>query len=690
VIASWLTENPLAVFALLLGVSVVVPPLVRRLHLPDLVGLLMAGVLIGPFGLGWLNQEEPTVKLLSDVGVIYLLFIAGLEIDLAEFACIRLRSFRFGLLTFALPMAGGLLLGLGFGYSLLSAVLIGSILSSHTPLGYPIVRSYGAMREEAVTVAIGGTILTDIAALVVLALCMGLARGDLTAIGVVALLLRVVVYAALVVLVITRVGKALVQRNFNNDSPLFVAVLLAVFLAALAAELAGVEKIVGAFLAGLAVNAVLPEGRVKEQVIVVGASLFIPVFFIDLGLMLNLPVFARTMVGSLFALLLIAILIGSKGLAAWWAGRLYRYNDAQILTLWSLSLPQVAATLAATFVGFRGGLLDEQMLNSVLALMVVTASLGPWLTARAMPRLGAASAVALTPATDGQLALQRQGLAVLVPIANPDQERRLLELARLLAGADAAPAGRLLPLKVVAPERAAAGRTWLQQAQALALAQQSGQPLLRVDSDGALGIARVALEQDADLVVMGLAAPDRLGPRLLGEWLFGDLVDATCRLVSCPVVVARLLQDPSASQRLLVPIKDLSAAALEQVQLAERLATSRTQTRSQSGASTAAQAGATITVLHLHDPHLPAAERDQLKAHLQRWGEGPVPVEIVLQPSQAIEADLLAASASHDLVILRSQRRVVAGLPIAASDRVGRLLRRLNCSTLVISDPLHS
>lgn len=686
-IASWLTENPLAVFALLLGVSVLVPPLVRRLHLPDLVGLLMAGVLIGPFGLGWLNQEEPTVKLLSDVGVIYLLFIAGLEIDLAEFARIRLRSFRFGLLTFALPMAGGLLLGLGFGYSLLSAVLIGSILSSHTPLGYPIVRSYGAMREEAVTVAIGGTILTDIAALVVLALCMGLARGDLTAIGVVALLLRVVVYAALVVLVITRVGKTLVQRNVNNDSPLFVAVLLAVFLAALAAELAGVEKIVGAFLAGLAVNAVLPEGRVKEQVIVVGATLFIPVFFIDLGLMLNLPVFARTMAGSLFALLLIAILIGSKGLAAWWAGRLYRYNGAQMLTLWSLSLPQVAATLAATFVGFRGGLLDEQMLNSVLALMVVTASLGPWLTAQAMPRLGAAAAAALTPANDGQLALRRKGLAVLVPIANPEQERRLLELARLLAGIDTAPAGRapagrLLPLKVVAPERAAAGRAWLQQAQA----QPVGQPLLRVDSDGALGIARAALEQDADLVVMGLAAPDRLGRRLLGDWLFGDLVDATCRLVSCPVVVARLQQAPSASQRLLVPIKDLTAAALEQFQLAERLASSRCQ----AGASTAAQAGATITVLHLHDPHLPAAERDQLLAQLQRWGEGPVPVEIVLQPSQAIEADLLAASASHDLVILRSQRRVVAGLPIAASDRVGRLLRRLNCSTLVISDPLRS
>ena len=437
-------------------------------------------------------------------------------------------------------MLGGLLLGLGFGYSLLSAVLIGSILSSHTPLGYPIVRSYGAMREEAVTVAIGGTIVTDIAALVVLALCMGLAQGNLSALGVGWLLLRVGIYAALVVLVITRLGRSLVQRSVNNDSQLFVAVLLAVFLAALAAELAGVEKIVGAFLAGLAVNAVLPEGRVREQVIVVGASLFIPVFFIDLGLMLDLPVFARTMVGSPFALLLIATLIGTKGLAAWWAGRFYGYGRAQILTLWSLSLPQVAATLAATFVGFRGGLLDAQVLNGVLALMVVTASLGPWLTARAIPLLPRPE----PPPFKGPL--KRRGLAVLVPITNPAWERGLIELAGLLANGKGAVPGRLMPLKVVTPEQSGAGRQWLQ----------------RSGSDIAGGIAAAALEQDADLVVMGLEPAAGLG-----RWLFGDLVEATCRQVACPVVVARLHGDPASIRRLLVPIKHLTAAALEQFQL---------------------------------------------------------------------------------------------------------------------------
>ena len=688
--AAVLASSPLATFALLLAISVLVPPLIRRLGLPDLVGLLAAGVLLGPHAAGWLSEDSPTVRFLADVGVIYLLFIAGLEIDLAQFQRIRARSFRFGLLTFGLPMAAGMALGLGFGYSALSAVLIGSILASHTPLGYPIVRSYGAMREESVTVAIGGTIFTDIAALLVLALCMGVSRGDLSALSVTGLLLKVAVYGALVVLLITRFGRVLVQRSVNSDSQLFVAVLLALFAAALGAGLAGVEKIVGAFLAGLAVNAVLPDGRVKEQVVFVGATLFIPVFFIDLGLLLDVPVFAATVVGSAFAVALIATLIASKGVASWWAGKLYGYNGPQVLTLWSLSLPQVAATLAATFVGFRGGLLDERMLNSVLALMVVTATLGPWLTGVAMPRLAAASAAGLSVDQGGQLALVKRALRVLVPIANPAHQSDLMALASLLSGGSEGHQGRLLPLSVVSPRQVhptgradqelmaaiSSGRVQLQSAIAeLAPGSCPAQPLLRVDGDVAAGIARSALEQGADLVLMGMAEPARLG-----RWLFGDLVDATCRLTHCPLVVARLLAPPDQLQRLLVPLKDLTAAALEQFQLAERIASA---------------VGGSITLLHLHDPRLSALELGQLAAQLERWrpqassSEAAVPLEIRLLPNHGVESGIHQQGQQHDLVILRSQRRLVAGLPIAASDRTSRLLRLLERSVLVISDPLH-
>ncbi|MFM7675977.1 MAG: universal stress protein [Synechococcus sp.] len=206
-------------------------------------------------------------------------------------------------------------------------------------------------------------------------------------------------------------------------------------------------------------------------------------------------------------------------------------------------------------------------------------------------------------------------------------------------------------------------------------------PLLRVDQEVAGGIARAALEQGADLLMVGVGSPARLG-----RWLFGDLVDALCRQAHCPVVVTRLRQEPRQLRRRLVPIKDLSASALEQVQLAERIAASLAD---------APPPAVRITLLHLHDPGLPAAERQHLREQLRQWlprGEGTrerVGVDVQAHPSLLVESEILSQPRQHDLVILRSQRRLVAGLPIAASDRASRLLRRLTSSTLVISDPLH-
>jgi nucleotide-binding universal stress UspA family protein len=471
-------------------------------------------------------------------------------------------------------------------------------------------------------------------------------------------------------------------------------VLLALFLAAVGAELAGVEKIVGAFLAGLAVNGVLPDGRVKEQVVVVGASLFIPLFFIDLGLLLDVPVFLSTMTGSAFAVALILSLIASKGLASWWSGLLYRYDGPQMLTLWSLSLPQVAATLAATYVGFRQGLLDERMLNSVLALMVVTATLGPILTTVAMTRMASRRARDLSLQESGQLALVRRALRVLVPISNARSEELQLALAARLIDGEAGRQGAVLPLSVVSPRRAEAGRgphqvvhralaegrQLLERADAFtAAAGVPSRSLLRVDNDIPGGIARTALEQGADLVLVGVGA----GPRL-GRWLFGDLVAAICRQAHCPVVMAKLREDPATFRRLLVPVKDLSSGALEQFQLAERLL-----------ASCPAGEGAAITLLHVHEPWLPQSERDRLARQLQGWippasGDARrVTVSVELQADPNVSEVIERSSESHDLVILRSLRRLVEGLPIPASDQATGLLRRLSCSVLVISDPLH-
>ncbi|MGL6133003.1 MAG: universal stress protein, partial [Prochlorococcaceae cyanobacterium] len=271
-------------------------------------------------------------------------------------------------------------------------------------------------------------------------------------------------------------------------------------------------------------------------------------------------------------------------------------------------------------------------------------------------------------------------------VSNPDTEAPLLQLAHLLMGGDADQPGELLPLAVVSTRQGQGGgpslpalasamvqaRSLLQRAEAISKPWQVPcRSLLRVDQDLAGGIALVAVEQASDLVLMGLTPPSPLG-----RWLFGDLVDATCRQAPCPVVVAHLPRPPEELRRLLVPIKDLTAGAMEQFQLAQRLAMALQ---------------GEITLLHLHDPRLSRLERQTLLKELQHWQPTAMaaPLKVVLQSHQGVESAIVAASRSHDLVILRSQRRLVAGLPIPASDLTSQLLRRLTGAVLVISDPLH-
>ncbi|QEY33292.1 cation:proton antiporter [Synechococcus sp. RSCCF101] len=686
-----LADQPLSIFALLLAITVVVPPLVRRLGLPELVGLLLAGIAAGPHVAGWLDPASETVELLSEIGAVYLLFTVGLEIDLDEFSRVRGRSALFGVLVFVLGVSTGFGIGWGFGYPLVACLLLGALMATHTPLGYPIVRSYGAMADESVIVSVGSTILTDIAALLLLAVGLGMGRGSLSGEGLAGLLLGIGLFAVVVVWGIRWSGRRLIQMGLSDDNRLFLAVLLALFLASLGAELAGVEKIVGAFLAGLAVNSVLPEGRVKEQVIFVGGVLFIPIFFIHLGLLLDLGGLLNTLASAEFTVVMLVGAIASKGLASALAGRLFGYSRPQVLMMWSLAMPKVAATLAAAFVGFRAGLLDERVLSSVLAVMVVTATLGPILTARAVPRLVEGDPLqsledeGQDPDWNHSGAVAPRSLTVLVPIANPRTEAGLLAMAARLLPGEGGGAGSLVPLAVVCPSleerrgglgRAmAAARARLRMADALGgELQVPTSTMLRLDEDIPGGMSRSALERGADLVLMGGRRPDRLR-----RWLFGDLVDGVCRTAHCPVVVVSLQGlDPGGIRTVLVPLKDLSASAREQFGLALRLLGTNSQ--------------GVITLLHVHDPRLGSAERSRLRQELEHWAPpraGHPRVRAVVLPGPGVEEAIRRLSGSHELVILRSQRRKVAGLPVPASDLASRLVAGLSAASMVISEPIH-
>ncbi|MGH7998861.1 MAG: cation:proton antiporter, partial [Brasilonema sp.] len=281
-----LAKEPIVPFAILLVVILVVPILFERLQLPGLVGLLVSGVVLGPYGWNLLQTESAMMTLLSDIGLVYLMFVAGLEIDIQQFRRTKNQSLGFGSLSFLVPLVVGTFVGRVFNFDWNSSILIGSLFASHTLLAYPIISRLGVVNNQAITVTIGATIFTDIAALLVLAICVAMKGGSFSFGRLIMLVSLLTLYSIVVLVGFDWAGKEFFRRSGDDEVNQFLFVLLSVFLAAVGAQLIGVEKIVGAFLAGLAVNETLGEGPVKEKVVFVGSVLFIPIFFVNLGVLI--------------------------------------------------------------------------------------------------------------------------------------------------------------------------------------------------------------------------------------------------------------------------------------------------------------------------------------------------------------------------------------------------------------------
>jgi Kef-type K+ transport system membrane component KefB len=383
-----LRDLPLmARFAIALLVVLTVPPLCQRVRLPAAVGLLLAGLVLGPSGLHVAPQHGEVAHFFADVGKLLLMFFAGLEIDLAKFQRVRNRSLGFGMATFAFPFAAGAAVGYGFGYGVIGALLIGSLLASHTLLGFPIVQRLGLVRNEAVTVSIGATVFTDVASLLVLALCIPIHTAGFSATAFGLQLLQLAIYVPVVLLGLGAAAQYLMKHVVKTKEGQFLVMLLVVAVAAIGAEAIHLEGIIGAFLAGLAVNRAVHESQAKSELEFLGNSLFIPMFFITIGFLIDIRVFLDTLVGNLDLVVgIVGGLIVSKWLAAAVTRKAFGYSRVEGLMMWSLSLPQVAATLAAALTTYEAKsadgirLIDEPVLNSIIVLMVATSLLGPILT----------------------------------------------------------------------------------------------------------------------------------------------------------------------------------------------------------------------------------------------------------------------------------------------------------------------
>jgi Kef-type K+ transport system membrane component KefB/nucleotide-binding universal stress UspA family protein len=667
-------------FAILLVVILVVPIVFERLRLPGLVGLLAAGIVLGPHGFHLLKSDLPIISLLSDIGLVYLMFVAGLEIDINQFRQSTNRALGFGSFTFGVPLVVGTMLGRIFGFDWNAAILIGSLFASHTLLGYPIISRLGVVQNEAVTVTIGATVFTDISALLLLGVCVAVHTGQLNAFSLITLLGWLTIYSTVVLVGFDWAGKEFFRRSGEDEGNQFLFVLLVVFLAAVGAQLIGVEKIVGAFLAGLAVNETLGEGPVKEKVVFVGSVLFIPIFFVYLGLLIDLPAFAKSVTALQLMLAIAFGLIASKFIAAVLAKLIYRYNWQETLTMWSLSIPQVGATLAATLVGYRAGLLSQAVLNSAVVLMLVTSTLGPLITRHFAAGLNStvtkaqrSAASTLVPGSQSSTPFK-----IVVPVYNPQTQQHLIEMAALLARQTK---GRIIPLAIAtaaahmdAPQlEASLQRSERLLAKANALSQAlnvESDPLLRIDDGFAAGISRAAREQKASLIVMGWGKRTGLRARL-----FGNVIDNVLWASHCPVAVTRLVESPKKIQRILVPVENLMSPALQPIQFAHML-------------SEANQA--MVTVLSLCDRRTSSSKirelRSQLALIVSKLGlHNPPEIQIIAHENTA--QAILQAARLYDLVVLPFIRNRTIPGGLAISDVTTQLASQLTCSIIMLGEP---
>ena len=358
---------------LLLGLIIIFGPLIaERLRLPSLLGLLIGGALVGPNMLAVLD-DFTAFENIGQLGILYLIFLAGLQMDLEAFRRFWRISGGFGLITSVIPFALGTLITLQLGYSLKAAILIGSFWASFTLIAYPVLKQFELTKNRAGAATLGASAITDTISLLVLALIAGSETGDQSGIHLVLMIVLGLVLLGLWCLIvlpwITRwffstLGRGRILR--------FMLILVGLTSSAVVAEILGIEPLLGAFLAGLGLNRLVPnESALMERVDFFGNALFIPAFLVSVGLMFDPAVMFKPST-IMLALWLSAALVVGKAAAAWLTGRVFRLTRAEIGLLFSVSVAQAAATLAATVIGLELGLYGEEVVNAVMGVIAVS------------------------------------------------------------------------------------------------------------------------------------------------------------------------------------------------------------------------------------------------------------------------------------------------------------------------------
>ena len=535
--------DPILTFAVVMLIVLVAPLLFKRMGIPGIVGLIVFGAIAGESVLGLFEVNE-TFELLGRVGLLYLMFMAGLSLDLNQFVKYKSRSLVFGLLSIFFPLV--LAVGIGtsvLDYSMATSLLIGAVVGSHTLLAYPVAERLGITKNLAVTMTMGGTMVTDLVSLLLLAIVAATVEG---AVGLSFWLIfagLVLAYGVGVAYILPRLGRWFFRTVRDQPDLEFVFLLAVVFTTAYLAEVVYLAPIIGAFFAGIILNRLVPDrSSLMLRIKFVGDSLFIPFFLIYVGLLVDVGVLIEGFEVAGLALVLAGLVWAGKLIAAKLAQWFYQYTADEGWTIFGLSTPQSAATLAVTLVGFEIGLFDEALLNAVVVLILLTCLVGPWLVERFGRR------VALQEEQkpyDAEQAPQR----ILVPLSNPDTAEDLIDLSVLLH--DSMSEEPIYPATVVSgdsPERVAQGEELLSRAVLrVSASEMTAVPITRVDLNIAGGIRRAMKENRISTVVIGWH-----GGSSARQYIFGSVLDQLLEETREMVVVSRVARPINTHDRLLL------------------------------------------------------------------------------------------------------------------------------------------
>ena len=544
--------DPTWIFFLVLVIILFAPILLERLRIPHIIGMILAGIVVGEHGFNILARDS-SFELFGKAGLYYIMFLAGLEMNMEDFKSIRVKATVLGILAFVIPLGIGIWTNLYLlDYALVTSVLLASMYASHTLIAYPIVIRYGINRQRAVSIAVGGTAVTDTLTLLVLAVIAGMYKGETSDMFLVWLVLKVVVLSVLIMLTFPRIGRWFFRR-YSDQVVQYIFVMAMMFLGAALMELIGMEGILGAFLVGLVLNRLIPHvSPLMSHLEFVGNALFIPYFLIGVGMLINVNILFGHFDSIKVASVMIVVALTGKWIASWLTQKIYRMRAVERELMFGLSNAQAAATLAAVLVGYNivlpGGerLLNEDVLNGTILLILVTCVVSSFMTEHAAKRI-------VMDDVEVDEDKENDKECILIPVANPDTLESLMQLALVVRNEKMD--GNLVALNVINDNNDSVrlemkGKRSLERAgQIAASANISLRALSRFDLNIATGILHTAKEVDATSIIIGLHHKASIVDSFFGN-LTEDLLKNTYR----QVMIARFLMPVNTLRRIIVAV----------------------------------------------------------------------------------------------------------------------------------------